>query len=608
MRDVALVPERHVLERRDDGRAHHAGKAGEVLGEDGIALVRHGGRALLALREELLGLHHLGALQMADLGRQALDRRRDDGERGEEGRMPVARDHLGRNRFDFQAEFLRDVRLDPRVDIGERADRAGERRGRDLLPRRDQPPARARKLGIGRSELEAEGGRLGVDPVRAADGRRELVLTGAALERGEQRIDVSDQDVARPPELHGEAGVEHVRAGHPLMHEAGVGADEFGEVGEEGDHVVLGRPFDLVDPRDVEFRLRALFPRSLSPPFLGWSRSRPSLLRRKPRSRTRCESASRATRRRSSRGGSSGGSSAAPVFDCSDPSAVYRNGTRESSGPVSHRMGVNLRRSFVPCPRRALTSLCLAPDSSASRRRSRFRRAAGQVALIDRHGKAAGETSFGNAGIIETVAVIPYVFPRAPVGIARGALNLDPRAYIRYGALPSIAPAIWRYYAASTPAGKNATARAMAPLLAAANAEHLEFARAAGAEALLRRGGWIKAFRSARGREMAMKEAEELKPYGIRPALLDRSALAALEPHLGEAAIGAAHYADTLSTSDPEALAQSYAALFVKRGGRMETGDARSARISRAAAWTVDDRLGTARRPRRRDRARAVVR
>ena len=70
--------------------------------------------------------------------------------------------------------------------------------------------------------------------------------------------------------------------------------------------------------------------------------------------------------------------------------------------------------------------------------------------------------------------MIPYVFPRAPVGIARGALNLDPRAYIRYGALPSIAPAIWRYYAASTPAGKNATARAMAPLLAAADAEHLE--------------------------------------------------------------------------------------------------------------------------------------
>jgi D-amino-acid dehydrogenase len=209
-----------------------------------------------------------------------------------------------------------------------------------------------------------------------------------------------------------------------------------------------------------------------------------------------------------------------------------------------------------------------------------------QVALIDRHAKAAGETSFGNSGIIQSEGVIPYVFPRAPVEIVRGALNLDPRALIRYGALPSIAPAIWRYFAASTLAGKTATARAMAPLLARASAEHLEFARAAGAEALLRRGGWIKAFRSARGQDLATKEAEELKPYGIKPTFLDRAALIALEPNLSEKAIGGVHYPDPLSTPDPEALAQSYAALFVRRGGRMETGDARTLESS-GSAWTV---------------------
>src|SRR5271156_372481 len=209
-----------------------------------------------------------------------------------------------------------------------------------------------------------------------------------------------------------------------------------------------------------------------------------------------------------------------------------------------------------------------------------------RVALVDRHGGAAGETSFGNAGIVQTEAVIPYVFPRAPKDIARGALNLDPRAHIRYGALPAIGPAGFRYFPASTPAGKNAPARAMAPFLARASAEHLEFARQAGAEALLRRGGWIKAFRSARGLDLANKEAEELKPYGIKPTMLDRAALAALEPHLGEAAIGGAHYADPLSTPDPQALAQSYAALFVKRGGRMETGDARTLESS-GSAWTV---------------------
>ena len=209
-----------------------------------------------------------------------------------------------------------------------------------------------------------------------------------------------------------------------------------------------------------------------------------------------------------------------------------------------------------------------------------------RVALIDRHPSAAGETSFGNAGIVQTEAVMPYVFPRAPHEIARGALNLDPRAHIRYGALPHIAPSIWRYYAASTAAGKNATARAMAPLLARASAEHLEFAREAGAEALLRRGGWIKAFRSARGQDMASKEAEELKPYGIAPTFLDRAALIALEPHLSEKAVGGAHYADPLSTPDPEALAQSYAALFLKRGGRMETGDARTLEPA-SGGWMV---------------------
>src|SRR5262249_7446223 len=135
------------------------------------------------------------------------------------------------------------------------------------------------------------------------------------------------------------------------------------------------------------------------------------------------------------------------------------------------------------------------------------------VAIVDRLPQAAGETSFGNSGIIQTEAVIPYVFPRTPADIARAALNRDPRAHIRYRALPSIAPALIRYFQASTPARKNATAKAIAPLLAAASAEHLKLARAAGAEVLLRGGGWIKVFRSARGQDQAHEDAEELKPY-----------------------------------------------------------------------------------------------
>ena len=208
------------------------------------------------------------------------------------------------------------------------------------------------------------------------------------------------------------------------------------------------------------------------------------------------------------------------------------------------------------------------------------------VALVDRLPEAAGETSFGNSGIVQTEGVLPYLFPRAPGDIARAAINRDPRAHIRHRSLPSIAPSIWRYFQASTQTRKHATGKIMAPLLFAAAEEHLKFAEDAGSSGLLRAGGWIKAYRSARGQDLAHGEAEELKPFGVKPIFLDRAALAALEPHVGEKAIGGVHYPEPLSTPDPAALIQSYAALLVRRGGRFERGDALSLEPS-DSGWAV---------------------
>jgi D-amino-acid dehydrogenase len=208
------------------------------------------------------------------------------------------------------------------------------------------------------------------------------------------------------------------------------------------------------------------------------------------------------------------------------------------------------------------------------------------VALVDRLPEAAGETSFGNSGIVQSEGVLPYLFPRALGDVARAAVNRDARAHVRYRALASIAPSIWRYFQASTQTRKAATGKVMAPLLFAAAGEHLKLAQDAGASALLRSGGWIKAYRSARGQELAHGEAEELRPFGVKPIFLDRAALTALEPHVGDRAIGGVHYAEPLSTSDPARLIQSYAALFMKRGGRMERGDALSLEPA-GSGWMV---------------------
>ena len=108
-----------------------------------------------------------------------------------------------------------------------------------------------------------------MDAVAAADGRRHLVLEGAALQRREQRVDVGEEEVGGARELHGEAGVEHVRGGHALVHEARLRPDDLGEVGQEGDDVVLGLALDRVDARDVERRRRGPSPRSSWPPPAG---------------------------------------------------------------------------------------------------------------------------------------------------------------------------------------------------------------------------------------------------------------------------------------------------------------------------------------------------
>lgn len=99
-----------------------------------------------------------------------------------------------------------------------------------------------------------------MDAVAASDGVGVLVLEGARPERGEQPVDIGDQDVGGAHELHVEAGVEHVGRRHALVHEAGVGPHVLGEVGEERDDVVLCHRLDLVDPRRVEDGFGAFIP------------------------------------------------------------------------------------------------------------------------------------------------------------------------------------------------------------------------------------------------------------------------------------------------------------------------------------------------------------
>ena len=66
-----------------------------------------------------------------------------------------------------------------------------------------------------------------------------------------------------------------------------------------------------------------------------------------------------------------------------------------------------------------------------------------QVALIDK-GRPGGGTSFGNAGLIQKEAVMPYPFPRDPMLLLQYAFNMKSEANYHLSDFLKVAPFLWR--------------------------------------------------------------------------------------------------------------------------------------------------------------------
>ena len=219
------------------------------------------------------------------------------------------------------------------------------------------------------------------------------------------------------------------------------------------------------------------------------------------------------------------------------------------------------------------------------------------VVLADRRG-AGEETSYGNAGLIQREAVIPYTFPREFGTILSYAMNHRSDAVYHLSALPRIAPWLFRYWQNATPERIERSAQALAPLMARCVEEHdVLIAEAGGAaRALVQQKGWIRCLRTEESLRQRIAEAQRLDKYGIGYAVLTGAQLCELEPHVSEKIIGAIHFRGSPTSSDPGMLTKAYADLFMRKGGHFLKGDAR--RVAQdPSGWSLpaDDGPVTAR-------------
>lgn len=214
------------------------------------------------------------------------------------------------------------------------------------------------------------------------------------------------------------------------------------------------------------------------------------------------------------------------------------------------------------------------------------------VVLVDR--KSAGsETSFGNAGIIQSEALRPTPFPREIDKFIKFASKQSAAVNYHVSVLPSLAKTLFHYWRASEVERHLKTAVAYGALVSRSADEHASLIKKANAGDLVQRDGYKVVFRHLASMQGVLDRAEQLKEeYGIRFAALDPGELAAAEPALTRQLAGAIHWLDPWSVSNPGKLVELFSVHFLELGGRLE--QATVTRIDRVGAgWEVKTTSGS---------------
>jgi D-amino-acid dehydrogenase len=213
------------------------------------------------------------------------------------------------------------------------------------------------------------------------------------------------------------------------------------------------------------------------------------------------------------------------------------------------------------------------------------------VALVDRR-EPGRETSYGNAGIIQSEALRPYPMPhgwRELADIATGRTN-DVRWHL--ASLPTHIAPLLRYWRHSFPSAHARAAAAYARLIAWAVREHEPLIRQSGAGNLVRRNGYRVLYRDQATFDAEATVAEALRAdHGVKFTTMTARELRRAEPALTEGGVGGLHWQEPWTVSDPGALVSAYADLFTRSGGRILRGDAHSL-ATRQGGWSVVTEAG----------------
>jgi D-amino-acid dehydrogenase len=209
------------------------------------------------------------------------------------------------------------------------------------------------------------------------------------------------------------------------------------------------------------------------------------------------------------------------------------------------------------------------------------------VALVDRK-QPGQETSYGNAGIIQSEAARPHAMPRDLRSLLAIAARRTNDVDYSLASLPQHLAPLLRYWWHSSPQRHRRISRSYALVIAQATSEHGALIREAGADNLVRRSGYRALHRTQAAFDRAAMVAEKLaSEHGVPARVISATELKAAEPGLTEAAAGAIHWLKPWTISEPGGLVAAYADLFTRSGGTFIHGDASTLVQAAGGGWRV---------------------
>lgn len=200
--------------------------------------------------------------------------------------------------------------------------------------------------------------------------------------------------------------------------------------------------------------------------------------------------------------------------------------------------------------------------------------------------------STGNAGAISHGSVAPLAMPGVLRDLPRmltdrkGALHIPLRYWLR------AAPWLWRFVASARSEKVERAAEALASLLFGALERHREILAAEGALDLIREEGQMYLYRDE---AQLAKDAASLalrRRHGLRMEVLDRAALAALEPEVSPAYTRAVLLPDHGFCVNPARMAEVVARGVRRMGGEIREAEVRAIRLDGRRAKGVGTDAG----------------